>query len=136
MAVQKNVKKDAPAAQETKAVEAVEIKKAAAAPAVKAETPAAETKAAAPAEVKKPAKTATKKAAKAAAPAAEKMEEIFIQYGVMEWKTSEMLERVKAAYAADGHRASSIKSLNLYVKPEEKKAYYVINEKTTGSIDL
>ena len=136
MAVQKNVKKDAPAAQETKAVEAVETKKAAAAPAVKAETPAAETKAAAPAEVKKPAKTATKKAAKAAAPAAEKMEEIFIQYGVMEWKTSEMLERVKAAYAADGHRASSIKSLNLYVKPEEKKAYYVINEKTTGSIDL
>ena len=137
MAVQKNVKKDAPAAQEVKAVETVETKKTVAAPVAKVEAPVAEVKAAAPAEVKKPAKAAApKKAAKAAAPAAEKMEEIFIQYGAMEWKTSEMMERVKAACAADGHRASSIKSINLYVKPEEKKAYYVINEKTTGSIDL
>ena len=64
------------------------------------------------------------------------MEEIFIQYGAMEWKTSELMERAKAAYAAEGHRASSIKSVNLYVKPMDHKAYYVINEKVTGSIDL
>lgn len=137
MAVQKNVKKDAPAVQEVKAVEAAETKKAVAAPEVKAEAPVAETKAAAPAETKKTTKTAAaKKTAKAAAPAAEKMEEIFIQYGVMEWKCGELMERAKAAYVAEGHRAASIKSVNLYVKPEEKKAYYVINEKTTGSIDL
>ena len=60
----------------------------------------------------------------------------FIQYGAMEWKTSELMERAKAAYAAEGHRASSIKSVNLYVKPMDHKAYYVINEKVTGSIDL
>ena len=54
----------------------------------------------------------------------------------MEWKGAELMERAKAAYAAEGHRISSIKSLSLYVKPEERKAYYVVNEKTTGSIDL
>ena len=129
MAVQKNVKKDAPAAQEVKAVETVETKKTVTAPAAKVEAPAAEPKKAAKA-------AAPKKAAKAAAPAAEKMEEIVIQYGVMEWKGAELMERAKAAYVAEGHRAAGIKSVSLYVKPEERKAYYVINEKTTGSIDL
>ena len=133
MAAQKNVKKDT-AVQETKVVETVDTKKAAAVPEVKVEAPLAEVKAA---PAKKAAKAApAKKAVKVAAPAEEKMEEIVIQYGAMEWKGAELLEKAKAAYAAEGHRASSIKSLNLYVKPEEMKAYYVINEKTTGSIDL
>ena len=34
------------------------------------------------------------------------------------------------------HRASSVKKLTLYVKPEDRKAYYVINDKTTGSVEL
>ena len=29
-----------------------------------------------------------------------------------------------------------LKKLALYVKPEERKAYYVINEKATGSIEF
>ena len=130
MAAQKNVKKDAAAVQETKAVE---TKAAAPAAEAKAETPVAEPKAA---PAKKTARTAATRAVKAAAPAPEKLEELVIQYGVMEWKGAELMERAKAAYAAEGHRISSIKSLSLYVKPEERKAYYVVNEKTTGSIDL
>lgn len=130
MAAQKNVKKDAAAVQETKAVE---TKAAAPAAEAKAEAPVAEPKAA---PAKKTARTAAKRAVKAAAPAPEKLEELVIQYGVMEWKGAELMERAKAAYAAEGHRISSIKSLSLYVKPEERKAYYVVNEKTTGSIDL
>lgn len=130
MAAQKNVKKDTAAVQETKAVE---TKAAAPAAEAKAEAPVAEPKAA---PAKKTARTAAKRAVKAAAPAPEKLEELVIQYGVMEWKGAELMERAKAAYAAEGHRISSIKSLSLYVKPEERKAYYVVNEKTTGSIDL
>ena len=130
MAAQKNVKKDAAAVQETKAVE---TKAAALTAEAKAEAPVAEPKAA---PAKKTARTAAKRAVKAAAPAPEKLEELVIQYGVMEWKGAELMERAKAAYAAEGHRISSIKSLSLYVKPEERKAYYVVNEKTTGSIDL
>ena len=133
MAAQKNAKKDTAPVQETKTVETVETKKTVAAPEAKVEAPVAETKAA---PAKKAAKAApAKKAVKAAAPA-EKMEKIVIQYSAMEWKGSELMERAKAAYVAEGHRAAGIKSVNLYVKPEEKKAYYVINEKTTGSIDL
>ena len=130
MAAQKNVKKDVAAVQETKDVETKAV-----APAVEAEveTPVAEPKAA---PAKKTARTAATRAVKAAAPAPEKLEELVIQYGVMEWKGAELMERAKAAYAAEGHRISSIKSLSLYVKPEERKAYYVVNEKTTGSIDL
>ena len=54
----------------------------------------------------------------------------------MEWNTEDLMTRAKEAYVADGHRASSIKSVSLYVKPEDMKAYFVINDKATGSIDL
>ena len=101
--------------------------------------------AAAPAEAKIPAeqkaaekkapvkKAAEKKAPKAAPKAADA---VFVQFGEGEWETADLAARAKAAYVAEGHRASTIKSFRLYVKPEEGKAYYVINDKATGSIDL
>lgn len=112
MPIRKNLKKEAPA-------EAVK-KEAAPAETVKA----AETA---------PQKTLRKKAAKAAPVKAER---ILVQFGAMEWNTEDLMARAKEAYVADGHRASSIKSVSLYVKPEDMKAYYVINDKATGSIDL
>ena len=69
-----------------------------------------------------------------AAPA--RKEDVILQFGGQEWNTAELVERAKAAYAAEGHRMSSIKTIRLYVKPEEQKAYYVINDKATGSIEL
>ena len=48
----------------------------------------------------------------------------------------EVMEKAKAAYVAEGHRAASIKTLRLYIKPEERKAYYVINDKAAGCIEL
>ncbi len=47
-----------------------------------------------------------------------------------------MVEQVKALWTAEGHRASSIKSLEVYVKPEDMAAYYVINGKENGKIEL
>ena len=35
-----------------------------------------------------------------------------------------------------GKKAEELKSLKVYVKPEEFTAYYVINDDVTGSIDL
>ena len=52
------------------------------------------------------------------------------------WRMADLMDQAKAAYVAEGHRASGIKKLALYVKPEERKAYYVINEKATGSIEF
>ncbi len=67
--------------------------------------------------------------------------ELFIQYyddpaGEQEANINDIVEKVKAAYVAEGHRESSIKSLKVYLKPQEWKAYYVINNKIEGQISL
>ena len=50
------------------------------------------------------------------------------------------MEKVIAAWEAEGKKASAIKRAKLYIKPEDGKAYYVVNEKlkngSTGSVDL
>ncbi len=62
--------------------------------------------------------------------------EITVQYQNLEVTTEVVEERVKAQFAAEGHRVGTIKKLNIYVKPEEYAAYYVINDKFTGRVDL
>ena len=68
--------------------------------------------------------------------AAQKVEEMILQFQEGEWDLSAVKEQIVAAYVAEGHRASAIKKLTIYLKPEERKAYYVINEKATGDVDL
>ncbi len=122
-----------------KATEVKEVKE------VKVEAPVAEVKAEVKAEKKAPAKKAaatTKKATtttkKAPAKKAEAKNEtvITVQYQGNEVSVATIEENVKAAFVAEGHKASSIKTLNIYVKPEEYAAYYVINEKYTGRVYL
>ena len=77
------------------------------------------------------AKKATKKAAAKKTAKAEKKElvpEVFVQFDGNEDVVANVIERAKEAFTADGHRASSIKSLKVYLKPEEYAAYYVIND--------
>lgn len=95
----------------------------------KASKPAVEKAAAKP-------KTAKAKKQPAAKAAPQKTEELFVQFGSGEWNISELAERAKAAYLAEGHRAASIKKFCLYIKPEDGKAYYVVNDKAAGSIEL
>lgn len=74
--------------------------------------------------------TAVKKAA-----AVKKVEEVFVQYGEKEVKVAEIVDTAKAAFKeANGRKA--IKTVQVYVKPEENAAYYVINSEFTGKIDL
>jgi hypothetical protein len=35
-----------------------------------------------------------------------------------------------------GHQRGRISKLNLYIKPEDRKVYYVINDKISDSIDF
>lgn len=93
-----------------------------------------------------PAKTPAPAAVEAVAPvvetpaakksAVQKVEEIYLQTGGQEWNVSDCKERAVAAFVAEGHKASSVKKLVMYLKPEEGKAYYVINDEVNGSIDL
>lgn len=83
-------------------------------------------------------KTAVKKAAaKKAAPKKEELKpEVFIQFQGQEAVVADVIEKAKKQFEAEGHRASSIKSIQVYLKPEEYAAYYVINQKHAGRVDL
>ena len=71
------------------------------------------------------------------APAAAKVtEEVYLQYNGAERALADLKKKAQDAYVAEGHSAASIKKVALYVKPEERKAYYVINDESTGSVEL
>lgn len=80
------------------------------------------------------AKRTTKKAAVEVKP------DIFVQFAGMEYSEKAIMSKVVAKWEAEGKKASAIKRIKLYVKPEDGKAYYVINEKlkngSTGAVDL
>ena len=127
--------------QTTKKAEDVKIN----APVKTAETVKTETAApAVKAEVKETVKEAPKaevktEAVKAEAPKAEKKEavqNVYVQFAGKEILTADLAAQVTEKWVALGHRASSIKELNLYVKPEDNAAYYVINGKESGKIEL
>jgi hypothetical protein len=62
---------------------------------------------------------------------------IVLQYGSESTTREELVQKAKDAYLnATGKKASDIKSLDLYVKPEENKVYYVVNNSETGDYDL
>lgn len=63
-------------------------------------------------------------------------EQITLQYDFEEWSLAELKERVIETYVEGGHRRGNIKKIALYIKPEERKVYYVINEKESGDIDF
>lgn len=116
------VKEVATAVKEEKAVKAVEEKKV-------VEQPTEEPK-------KKGRKPGTKNKVKAEKAVADKTENIFVESAGYQFNTEEIVANVRAAWVAEGHRVSSIKKLNVYINMDERKAYYVINEKATGSVNL
>jgi len=50
--------------------------------------------------------------------------------------TKDIVEKVKAAYVAEGHDAGSIKKVRMYVKPEENMVYYVVNDGYASGVSL
>lgn len=79
-------------------------------------------------------KTTAKKTVKAERPAV--TQNVYVQFAGLEISTADLTAKVTEEWVALGHRASSIKSLDLYVKPEDMAAYYVINGKESGKIAL
>lgn len=67
---------------------------------------------------------------------AEMVPEVLIQFQGQEGNVGDAIEKAKAEYVAAGHRVSSIKSLQVYLKPEEYAVYYVINQKFAGKVNL
>ncbi len=69
-------------------------------------------------------------------PKKEVLPEIIFQYREYEASMDVVTDRVKAHYYAKGHEQGSIESLQIYVKPEDFTAYYVINDGIVGKVNL
>lgn len=52
---------------------------------------------------------------------------VIFQQGGYQLEPKLILEQAKANWFAKGHKESELKSIELYIKPEEWSAYYVIN---------
>ena len=78
-----------------------------------------------------PAKKKTTTAKKAVA------ETVYLQYLGKEINKADLMKQVKDIWTKElKNKVGDMKSVTLYLKPEENKAYYVINEEVTGSIDM
>ena len=98
--------------------------------------------------VREGAKTARKKAIKTVAKAktgvkraadkavrGETAPVVYVQYQDAEEKVEDLVAAAKAAFASE-HPRTKVADLKLYVKPEERAAYYVVNEKFAGRVDF
>ena len=61
--------------------------------------------------------------------------EVILQYREYEVNMDAVTERVKAHYTAKGHK-EPIENMQMYVKPEDFTAYYVINDGVVGKVNL
>lgn len=112
---------DKPAAKTTKAADKPAAKSTKA-----ADKPAKSTKAAAK-TAKTPKASKAEKSVKAAKPAAsDKAEEIFLELKNGSYDMGGFIEKCKADYKSK-HPRSRINSIKIYIKPEDNKAYYVVN---------
>ena len=138
-AVKAEEKKAVPAvkAEEKKAVPAVKAEEKKAVPAAKAEKKAS----AAKAEKKAPAAKAEKKApaakAEKKAPAAKAAAEVVLQWNGNDYTYDRLLQSAKDVWQYDqGKNVADFKKAVIYVKPEEGKAYVVVNDTDELSFDI
>lgn len=112
--VEKVVEKTAPAVEKVVEKTAPAVEKA-------AEKVVEETKEAA----KKVRKTAPKKEMKTT---------LIVEHQGKQVEDKDMIAAVKKAWTKSGRKIGDIKTMTLYVKPEEAAVYYVINTTETGSV--
>ena len=115
-------------AEEKKAVPAVKAEEKKAVPAAKAEKKAP----AAKAEKKAPAAKAEKKV-----PAAKAAAEVVLQWNGNDYTYDRLLQSAKDVWQYDqGKNVADFKKAVIYVKPEEGKAYVVVNDTDELSFDI
>lgn len=59
---------------------------------------------------------------------------IYVEYCGKQVQNKDMIAAAKKAWTNAGHKVGDIKTMDLYVKPEEEAVYYVINKTETGRI--
>ncbi|SOC06081.1 DUF6465 family protein [Pseudobutyrivibrio ruminis] len=81
-------------------------------------------------------KTATKTVKKAAAKSKKAVvTTAVVQYQDREFTEAECIKKAQAQFKKD-YKKETLEELNIYIKPEERKIYYVANKDRVGSVDL
>ena len=62
-------------------------------------------------------------------------EKLYVQFYGKEFNDQQLYKIAKECYQASGQK-EAIKDLKLYVKPEESKVYYVVNDSYKGDVVL
>ena len=63
-------------------------------------------------------------------------EQVILQYGNTSADITDLNAKVRQIWKDGGNKVAYLKSISIYVKPEENAAYYVINENVDGKIEL
>ena len=58
----------------------------------------------------------------------------FVEYYGKQVEEKDIIASVKKAWTSTGKKVGDIKSMDLYIKPEEGAVYYVINGTETGAV--
>ena len=107
---------------EVKAAETKTVKAEAKAEAPKAEAPKAEAK-----KAEEPKKETAKKAPAKRTTAKDIKTSVVVQFAGKEVTEKDLIAAVKKAYTKKGNKVGDIRTIEIYVKPEESAAYYVVN---------
>ena len=138
-----DVKKSAASAASTvkaAAANATEATKKAVEEVKKEATAAKKTATKAKAEATKKATAAKKTAEKAVKKTAAKAKKAVattavVQYQDREFTEAECLKKAQAQFKKD-YKKETLEEISIYIKPEERKIYYVANKDRVGSVDL
>lgn len=80
-------------------------------------------------------KTATKTVKKATTKKKAVLTTAVVQYQDREFTEAECLKKAQAQFKKD-YKKEVLEEINIYIKPEERKIYYVANKDRVGSVDL
>ena len=112
----------APVSNNTAEVKAAETTETTETKEVKAEAPKAEAK-----KAEEPKKETAKKAPAKRTAAKDIKTSVVVQFAGKEVTEKDLIAAVKKAYTKKGNKVGDIKTIEIYVKPEESAAYYVVN---------
>ena len=60
----------------------------------------------------------------------------FIQYQDQEYLKTEIVSRVRESCLLNGASSDELNTISIYLKPEDKKAYFTYGENKSGFIEL
>ncbi|WP_408070871.1 DUF6465 family protein [Butyrivibrio sp. JL13D10] len=81
-------------------------------------------------------KSSVKRALEATGSFASAQKNIVVQFQNKDRNTDDLLKQIKEDALSKGVSEADFEKVDVYIKPEEQKVFYVVNEKINGSIDF